>query len=228
MSWNEWVRTAEIEPSIYAADFSCLGEQLERLLEGGVRIFQFDVGDGQFVEPITTGPIVLESISPIVHLRGGFVDCHLMIVEPERHFAAFAKAGGDSVTVHYEVAADRLGEIAAAARSLGLGFGLAFNPETDVEAAAEAAISVEADLALCMSIKPGYSGQQFMPSALERIGKLRELLPERMHIQVDGGIGIANVTLAREAGANLFVAGSSVFGRSDYVRAYQELAAALA
>jgi ribulose-phosphate 3-epimerase len=227
MSWDQWVRTAEIEPSIYAADFARLGKQLEQLLSGGVRIFQFDVGDGQFVEPITTGPIVLESISPLVHGRGGILDCHLMIVEPERHFTAFAAAGADSVTVHHEVVADRLGEVVASARGLGLEVGLAFNPETAVELAAQAAISADVDLVLCMSIKPGYSGQQFMPAAIDRVRELRRLLPARMHIQVDGGIGPANVRLVREAGANLFVAGSSVFGQSDYVAAYQTLAAAL-
>jgi len=228
MSWKEWVRTAEIEPSIYAADFSCLGEQLEVLLRGGVRIFQFDVGDGQFVTPITTGPIVLESIAPIVHAAGGVVDCHLMIVEPQRHFAAFAQAGGDSVTVHYEVVGDRLRDVVAQAREHGLEVGLAFNPETRVAKAATAAIAADVDLVLCMSINPGYSGQKFMPDATQRIRELREFLPPQMHIQVDGGIGPDNIRQAYEAGANLFVAGSSIFGREDIVRAYRRLVSALA
>jgi len=228
MSWNDWVRTAEIEPSIYAADFSCLGEQLEILLRGGVRIFQFDVGDGQFVAPITTGPIVLQSIAPIVHAAGGVVDCHLMIVEPQRHFAAFAEAGGDSVTVHYEVVGDRLRDVVAQAREHGLEVGLAFNPETRVAKAATAAIAAGVDLVLCMSINPGYSGQKFMPDAIDRIRELREFLPSHMHIQVDGGIGADNIRQANEAGANLFVADSSIFGREDIVRAYRRLVAALA
>ena len=228
MSWKEWVRTAEIEPSIYAADFSCLGEQLEILLRGGVRIFQFDVGDGQFVAPITTGPIVLQSIAPIVHAAGGVVDCHLMIVEPQRHFAAFAEAGGDSVTVHYEVVGDHLKDVVAQAREHGLEVGLAFNPETRVAKAATAAIAAGVDLVLCMSINPGYSGQEFMPDAFARISELRELLPAHMHIQVDGGIGPDNIRQAYEAGANLFVAGSSIFGREDIVRAYRRLVTALA
>jgi ribulose-phosphate 3-epimerase len=228
MSWNEWVRTAEVEPSIYAADFSCLGEQLEILLRGGVRIFQFDVGDGQFVTPITIGPIVLQSIAPIVHAGGGILDCHLMIVEPQRHFAAFAQAGGDSVTFHYEVVGDRLPDVVAQAREHGLEVGLAFNPETRVAKAATAAIAAGVDLVLCMSINPGYSGQEFMPEALDRIRELRELLPEHMHIQVDGGIGPDNIHQVYEAGANLFVAGSSIFGREDIVRAYHRLVSALA
>lgn len=228
MPWEEWVRTAEIEPSIYAADFSCLGEQLEMLLRGGVRIFQFDVGDGQFVAPITTGPIVLQSIAPIVHAAGGILDCHLMIVEPQRHFAAFAQAGADSVTFHYEVVGDRLRDVVAQAREHGLEVGLAFNPETRVATAATAAIVANVDLVLCMSINPGYSGQKFMPGAIDRIRELRELLPAHIHVQVDGGIGADNIRRVFDAGANLFVAGSSVFGREDIVRAYRRLVSALA
>ena len=228
MPWEEWVRTAEIEPSIYAADFSCLGEQLEMLLRGGVRIFQFDVGDGQFVAPITTGPIVLQSIAPIVHAAGGILDCHLMIVEPQRHFAAFAQAGADSVTFHYEVVGDRLRDVVAQAREHGLEVGLAFNPETRVATAATAAIAANVDLVLCMSINPGYSGQKFMPGAIDRIRELRELLPAHIHVQVDGGIGADNIRRVFDAGANLFVAGSSIFGREDIVRAYRRLVSALA
>src|SRR5436309_15957899 len=111
MGWNEWVRTAEIEPSIYAADFSRLGEQIETVMRAGARIFQFDVGDGHFVEPITIGPIVLKSISPLVHRLGGVLDCHLMIEFPERHFQAIAEAGGDSVTGHYEACGELRGAI---------------------------------------------------------------------------------------------------------------------
>jgi len=228
MAWEEWVRTAEIEPSVYAADFSCLGDQLEMLLRGGVRIFQFDVGDGQFVAPITTGPIVLQSIAPVVHAAGGVLDCHLMIVEPQRHFAAFAQAGADSVTFHYEVVGDRLRDVVAQAREYGLEVGLAFNPETRVAKAATAAIAADVDLVLCMSINPGYSGQQFMPEAIDRIRELRELLPAHMHVQVDGGIGPNNIRQVFEAGANLFVAGSSIFSREDIVRAYRRLVSALA
>ena len=106
MPWREWIRTVEIEPSIYAADFSRLGEQLETLLRTGARVFHFDVGDGHFVPPITMGPIVLKWIAPIIHDQGGAVDCHLMVENPERHFEAIREAGGDSVTVHYEAVTD--------------------------------------------------------------------------------------------------------------------------
>jgi ribulose-phosphate 3-epimerase len=227
MSWREWVRTAEVEPSIYAADFSRLGEQLEELLGGGVRIFQFDIGDGQFVAPITMGPIVIESIAPVVHAGAGVLDCHLMILEPQRQFAAIAKAGGDSVTVHYEAVGDRLRDVVAQAREHELGVGLAFNPETPAAAAAAAAIAADVDLVLCLSIHPGYSGQEFMPEAIDRVRELRALLPEHMHIQVDGGITLDNIRRVHEAGANLFVSGASIFEREDIVRAYRRLVSKL-
>ena len=103
MGWNDWADTVEIEPSIYAADFSRLGAQLELLHEAGARVFHFDVGDGHFIPEITIGPVVLASISPFVRGWGARLDCHLMVEEPERHFEAIAKAGGDSVTFHVEV-----------------------------------------------------------------------------------------------------------------------------
>ena len=220
MPWSEWIRTVEIEPSLYAADFARLGEQIEVLLRAGVRIFHFDVGDGHFVPPITMGPIVLESISPIVHNQGGVLDCHLMVDEPQRHFEAVAAAGGDSVTFHYE-AADDVAAVVRVAREQELQIGLAFKPETEPEAAAEAAEGV--DIVLCMSIEPGYSGQPFMPEAVPRIRRLRELLPPETHIQVDGGIGPDNARAVHEAGATLLVAGTSIFGREDLTRAYRRL-----
>src|SRR5687768_7529056 len=114
MPWKNWVRAIEVEPSLYAADFVRLGEQIEILLRAGVRIFHFDVGDGHFVEPITMGPIVLRSIAPIVHGGGGFLDCHLMVDNPSRHFSQIADAGGDSITFHYEVVDDVSATAAAA------------------------------------------------------------------------------------------------------------------
>jgi ribulose-phosphate 3-epimerase len=218
--WREWVQDFEIEPSIYAANFAALGADLERALDAGARIFHFDVGDGHFVEPITIGPIVLESIAPLVHVRGGVLDCHLMVDNPERHFAQIAKAGGDSVTFHHEVVSDVAGT-AAKARYLGLGAGLAFNPESEV---ADVVGRVEGvDLVLCMSIHPGYSGQPFMPEALDRIRELRAALADDVYVQVDGGIKADNVRAAREAGAELLVAGSAVFDGVDPGAAYRRL-----
>jgi ribulose-phosphate 3-epimerase len=223
MSWHEWIRTVEVEPSIYAADFLNLGAQLEDLLRAGTKVFHFDVGDGHFVPPVTIGPIVLESISPLVHEHHGVLDCHLMVEQPTKYFAAIASAGGDSVTVHLEAVGDGLQEVVHVAREHGLQIGLAFSPETRPAAAATAALAAGVDLVLCMSIHPGYSGQEFMPEALGRLRELRELLPETLPIQVDGGIGPENIRDVYDAGATLFVAGSSVFSGEDHVRAYRRL-----
>jgi ribulose-phosphate 3-epimerase len=224
VAWKDWIRTVEVEPSLYAADFSRLGEQIDELLNAGVRVFHYDIGDGHFVEPITIGPIVLESIAPAIHERGGALDCHLMVDNPARHIPQVARAGGDSVTFHVEVTDDP-GALIGLAREHELGVGVAFNPGTAVGDAAGAAEG--ADIALCMSIWPGYSGQAFMPEALDRIAQLRELLPETP-IQVDGGIGPETIRPAYEAGANLFVAGSAIFGHEDLPRAYSGLVQLLA
>src|SRR5581483_3145691 len=185
MAWKDWIRTVEVEPSLYAADFARLGEQVEVLLRAGARVFHFDVGDGHFVEPVTIGPIVLQSIAPLVHEMGGVLDCHLMVDNPTRHFPQIAAAGGDSVTFHYEVVDDVPGTIALA-REHGLQVGVAFNPATEPEDVA--AVAGDADIVLCMSIHPGYGGQEFMPEALPRVERLRALLPEHVFVQVDGGI----------------------------------------
>ncbi|HEX2046034.1 MAG TPA: ribulose-phosphate 3-epimerase [Gaiellaceae bacterium] len=220
MGWRDWMRTVEVEPSLYAADFTRLGEQVRHLLNAGARIFHFDVGDGHFVEPVTIGPVVLRSLAPLVHDGGGRLDCHLMVSNPERHFPQIAEAGGDSVTFHVEASEEPWNAITLA-RSHGLEVGVAFNPETAVEDAVAA--SLGADLVLCMSIHPGYSGQEFIPESLERIRALRGQLHERVAVQVDGGITQDNVRAVHEAGADLIVAGSSIFDREDLNRAYLRL-----
>ena len=225
MPWRDWIRTVEIEPSLYAADFARLGEQVRHLLNAGARVFHFDVGDGHFVEPITIGPVVLRSIAPMIHEAGGVVDVHLLVTNPERHFPQVKGAGGDSVTFHVEACEEPWNAIALA-RSHDLGVGVAFNPETRVEDAVAA--SLGADLVLCMSIHPGYSGQEFMPDALSRIRELRSQLHERVVVQVDGGITHQNVGKARDAGAEAIVAGTAVFGFEDINRAYHRLVRALA
>ena len=227
MSWDDWIRTVEVEPSLYAADFSRLGEQVEILLRAECRVFHYDVGDGHFITPITTGPIVLQWIAAIVHRVGGALDCHLMVEEPERHIPQFAKAGADSVTVHFEVAQDLPG-VVALAREHGLQIGLAFNPETPVDDAARAAREAEVDVVLCMSVHPGYSGQAFIPESVERVRELRSLVPESMHVQVDGGVGPQNIRELYDAGATLFVAATAIFGREDLPRAYRRLVQDLA
>jgi len=221
MTWRD-AREVEVVPSLYAADFSRLGEQIEVLVGAGARVFQFDVGDGRFIPEITIGPIVLASLSPLVHAWGGYLDCHLMVEEPERYFEPVARAGGDSVSFHLEACDDPARAIALA-RSFGIGAGLAFRPETPVEDAVAAAGG--ADLVVCMAIHPGYSGQAFMPEAVERIERLRSLLPGSTRLQVDGGINEETIVRARAAGADLFVAGSAVFWRDDPAAGYAELTA---
>jgi len=225
MPWQQWIRTIEIEPSIYASDFAHLGDQLEVLLRSECRIFHFDVGDGHFVEPITMGPIVLQSIAPIIHRYGGAIDCHLMVDNPAKHFAQFAEAGGDSVTFHFE-AVDDVAATIRAAREQELQVGVAFNPETKPEDVA--AVAGDADLVLCMSIHPGYSGQPFQEATYDRVEALRKALPDEIPIQVDGGVNADNIKGLRDRGATLFVAGSAVFGREDLPRAYRRMVQALA
>jgi ribulose-phosphate 3-epimerase len=225
MGWTDWIRErVEVEPSLYAADFTRLGDQLNVLLEAGCRIFHFDVGDGHFVPPVTIGPVVLRSIAPVIHARGGVLDCHLMVTDPAHHFEEIAASGGDSVTFHVEAATDPA-SVAAAARAHGLAVGIAFNPGTEPEAAAAVAAAAEAELVLCMSIQPGYSGQSFMAEALPRIARLRTLVD--VPIQVDGGIGASNARAVRDAGATLLVAGSAVFGEPDPGAAFRRIAAAV-
>lgn len=226
MSWRDWVRIAEVQPSIYAANFANLGEQLQTLLDAGARVFHYDVGDGHFIEPITIGPILLESVGPLIRDAGGVLDAHLMVANPERHFAQLEAVGVQSVTFHLEASSDVEGAVALA-RSLGLGVGIAINPGTPVDAAVDAA-SAGVDLVLCMSIDPGRSGQTFMPGAYARVAELRRRLPDGVLVQVDGGIGPANIRDVHDAGAALLVAGSSIFWQPDLAGAYHGLRAALA
>jgi ribulose-phosphate 3-epimerase len=222
MTWHPNAGGVEVEPSIYAADFSRLGEQLDALLEADARIFHFDVGDGHFVPEITTGPIVLRSIADLVHRRTGVFDCHLMVAQPQRHLEQIKEAGGDSVTFHVEADGEPA-ETIARARDLGLGVGVAVNPETSVEEAVAAADG--ADLVLCMSIHPGLSGQELMPDALARIDELRTRLPDHVSVQVDGGVHLENIAEVREAGATLLVSGSGVFWGDDPGAAFERLVA---
>jgi len=226
VGWSDWIRGGvEVEPSLYAADFRRLGEQVDELLDAGCRVFHFDCGDGHFVPPVTIGPVVLRSIAPGIHAAGGVLDCHLMVDDPTHHLEEFAASGADSVTFHVE-ATDDPGSVGEAARAHGLSVGLAFNPGTTPRVAAEAAVAAGAEIVLCMSIVPGYSGQEFMPDALGRIAALAALV--EVPIQVDGGVGEENAAAVRQAGASLLVAGSAVFAAASPPDAYRRLAIAAA
>ena len=226
MGWSGWIRGGvEVEPSLYAADFRRLGEQIDALLAAGCRVFHFDCGDGHFVPPVTIGPVVLRSIAPGIHAAGGVLDCHLMVDDPTHHLEEFAASGADSVTFHVEATRDPAA-VAQAARSHGLSVGISFNPGTTPRQAADAADAAGAEIVLCMSIVPGYSGQDFMPEARDRIAELATLVD--VPIQVDGGIGEENARVVREAGASLLVAGSAVFADPEPAEAYRRLATAAA
>ena len=224
MAWVDWIRNdLEVAPSLYAADFRRLGDQIDRLLETGCRAFHFDCGDGHFVPPVTIGPVVLRSIAPAIHAAGGVLDCHLMVDDPAHHFPEFADSGADSVTFHVEATTDPAG-VAAAARAHGLAVAVAFNPGTPPADAAAFAEAAEAELVLCMSIVPGYSGQAFMPDALARIAELRAIV--EVPIEVDGGVDVENAGAIHAAGASVLVAGSAIFGQDDPADAYRRIAAA--
>jgi len=225
VAWQDWIRTIEVEPSLYGADFAHLGTQLEQLLGAGCRVFHFDVGDGHFVEPVTMGPIVLKSISSLIHRGDGVIDVHLMVENPAKYFEPVAAAGGDSVTFHYE-AVDDVGATIRAAREHGLQVGVAFNPESEPEDVA--AVSGEADLVLCMAIHPGYSGQQFIESTYDRVRRLRLALANTIPVQVDGGVGDENIGRIHDCGATLLVAATAIFGHEDLAGAYRRLVRSLA
>jgi ribulose-phosphate 3-epimerase len=223
--WRDWIRTVEVEPSLYAANFALLGEQIEDLCRCGCRVFHFDVGDGHFVEPITMGQIVLKDIAPIVHRYEGRIDVHLMVDDPLKHSGKLAEAGADSVTFHYEVV-DDVPATVRAVRQHEVQVGVAFNPESEPEDVA--AVAGDADLVLCMSIHPGYSGQPFREETYDRVRRLRAALDDSIYIQVDGGVGPENIRQLYDEGVRLLVAGSSIFGREDLPRAYRRLVQTMA
>jgi ribulose-phosphate 3-epimerase len=213
-----------IAPSILAADFARLGEQVAAVMEAGARVIHVDVMDGHFVPPITMGPLVVAGLAKQVHAAGGYIDVHLMIERPERHVTAFAEAGADGVTVHVE-ATPHVHYALAHIRDAGCRAGLALCPGTPVEAVS--AVLGDVDLVLCMTVDPGWGGQAFLPSSLEKIRRLRALVGDGPALEVDGGIDAATAGPCAQAGATVFVAGSKVFGAADPGDALREIVAAL-
>jgi ribulose-phosphate 3-epimerase len=218
----ELIAERRVAPSILSADFARLGAQIDELMDAGARVIHFDVMDGHFVPPITIGPLVLASIADPVHSAGGVVDVHLMISEPERHIEAFAEAGADSITFHEEATA-HANRTLAAIRELGCLAGIAINPGTPVEALAE--LRGLADVALCMTVNPGWGGQSFIQSSPDKVARLAAVAAEAK-IEVDGGIDAGTAASVADAGASLLVAGSAVFGADDPAQAYTDIAAA--
>jgi ribulose-phosphate 3-epimerase len=212
-----------VAPSILAADFARLGAQVQEVLDAGARTIHVDIMDGHFVPALSMGPAVVAALADQVHGAEGYLDVHLMVERPERHLAEFARAGADGMTIHFE-ATPHVNYALAAVRDAGCRAGLALCPSTPVAAVSE--VIDDIDLLLCMTVNPGWGGQQFIDSSKDKVRRLRSILPDRVAITVDGGIDVDTARPCREAGARLFVAGSAVFGTPDPAAAYAELVSA--
>jgi ribulose-phosphate 3-epimerase len=212
-----------VAPSILAADWSRMWEQVQTVMDAGARVIHVDVMDGHFVPPITMGPQMVQALSEHVHDAGGWLDVHLMIERPEHQVKAFADAGADSINIHWE-ATPHVHYALKAVRDAGCVPGLAVNPATPPEAVDGVAHSFE--ILLCMTVNPGWGGQEFIETSTDKVRRLRSILPDRVAITVDGGVDLDTARPCREAGARLFVAGSAVFGQQDPVEAYAALVTA--
>ena len=211
-----------IAPSILSADFARLGEEVEAVAAAGADVIHIDVMDGHFVPNITIGPLVAKAVRGITELP---LDVHLMIEHPDRYLEAFAEAGADWITVHAEVGY-HLHRTIHQIKELGPKAGVVLNPATPLTQIEE--ILPDVDLVMLMSVNPGFGGQSFIPSALEKIRRLRAMIEEQglaVGIEVDGGISPQTLPAVVEAGANIFVAGSAIFGQADYRQVIAEMRA---
>jgi ribulose-phosphate 3-epimerase len=215
----------KIAPSILSADFARLGDEVRRVEEAGADLIHFDVMDGHFVPNLSIGVPVLKSLRKITRLP---LDAHLMISEPARYLKAFVEAGANSISVHAEVC-DDLPMIAARIHELGARASVAINPETPVERVLAAAEHL--DMILVMSVHPGFGGQGFIATSLEKLRAVRREIERRglkVDVEVDGGVKIDNIAAVAEAGANVFVSGSGIFGHENYQQIIAEMRTRLA
>ena len=210
----------QIAPSILSADFSRLGEDIKAAERGGAGLIHVDVMDGHFVPNITIGPLVVKAARRATDLP---LDCHLMITDPDLYIDDFARAGASMISVHVE-AVVHLHRTLTAIRDLGCSPGVVLNPATPLGAIDEALPFV--DYVLIMSVNPGFGGQSFIGTSLDKISRLRSMIESRglnVHIEVDGGIGLSNIATVVRHGAEWIVAGSAVFGKGDPEAATCEL-----
>lgn len=203
----------KIAPSILSADFSIMGEEVKNLQDNGADIIHVDVMDGVFVSNITFGMKMVKDIRKITSLP---LDVHLMIVEPWRYVESFAASGADIITVHYEACGDRLKETLNLIHSAGKKCGLVINPDTPVEAVEN--LITYCDMVLVMSVFPGKGGQKFIPEVLPKVEKIRKIIDasgKNIDLEIDGGVNLDNVKVIKESGANVLVAGNTVFSAAD-------------
>jgi ribulose-phosphate 3-epimerase len=211
---------AKIAPSILSADFSCLGEEVKRIDLAGADLVHIDVMDGQFVPNITFGPPVIKSLRKVTELP---FDVHLMIESPERYIEDFVKAGADYITVHAE-STTHLHRTLQLIKSFGIKAGVVLNPATSLDVLEY--VLEEVDMVLIMTVNPGFGGQSFIDSTKEKIKRLRKIIDERklpIEIQVDGGVKLNNIAEIAECGADIFVAGSAVYGAEDIEATIKEM-----
>jgi ribulose-phosphate 3-epimerase len=218
------LRELRVAPSILSADFARLGSAVDEVLAEGARVIHVDVMDGHFVPPITFGALIVGAIADLVHGVGGIIDVHLMIERPEQQVGEIARAGADNITVHAE-ATPHLHHALGAIREAGCTAGAAICPATPADALAEVAEDM-LDLALCMSVNPGWGAQEFIPGSLNKLARMRAAMPGHVALEVDGGVHLDTAGPCARAGANLLVTGSAVFGSGDPAGAYVAIAAA--
>ena len=207
------MRSLMIAPSILSADFTRLGDEIRAVEAAGADVIHVDVMDGHFVPNITIGPLVVRAVRAVTDLP---VDVHLMITDPDRYLKDFIDAGADWVTVHVE-ACVHLHRTLACIKDLGRKAGAVLNPATSLTTLEN--VLAEVDLVMLMSVNPGFGGQSFIPSAIDKTRRLRQMLDAvnpGAGIEVDGGIGPATIGAVAEAGANIFVAGSAIYGQAEY------------
>jgi ribulose-phosphate 3-epimerase len=218
------INEPRVAPSILAADFARLGSQVDEVLAAGARVIHVDVMDGHFVPPITFGAVIVGALADQVHDAGAILDVHMMIEHPERQVSEMAKAGADSITIHTE-ATPHLHYVLHAIREAGCTAGAAICPATPAGILAEVAEET-LDLALCMSVNPGWGAQRFIPNSLGKLARMREALPDRVGLEVDGGLNEDTAGPCARAGTNLFVTGSAIFNSDDPAATYAAVVAA--